>query len=209
MIAPFFQNGFFGINFSYFLAFIIGISFGFLLEKAGFGNARKIAAEFYFEDFTMFKVFFMAIVVNVFGILFLNWFGILNLNLIFIPTTYLWGQLVGGIILGLGFGLGAYCPGTSLVAAITGKLDGIAFVAGAFVGTMAFGDIFYDSLKGIYTGGFMGRFTLPDWLGLNAGVVAFLIAVMAVGAFWLVEKTERDWDPYKKFRKSPKVKIDR
>lgn len=209
MIAPLFQNGFFGLNFSYVLAFFIGISFGYLLEKSGFGNARKIAAEFYFEDFTMFKVFFMAIVVNVIGIFFLSWFGVLNLNLVFIPPTYISAQLFGGLVLGFGFGLGAYCPGTSLVSAATGKLDGMAFVAGVFVGTMSFGDIFYKPLKGIYFGGYLGRFTLQDLFNVNPGVMAFFVIVMAIASFWLVEKTERQWDPYRKYRKGPKINIDR
>ncbi len=209
MIAPLFKQIVVSIEFQYFLAILIGIAFGYILERAGFGNARKIAAEFYFEDFTMLKVFFAAMVTGAVGILFFNWFGWLDISKIFIPRTFIWGQMLGGAILGAGFGFGGYCPGTSLVSASTGKLDGMAFVFGAFLGTMSFGDIFYDWLKGAYLGGAMGRITLPELFGINAGVFVLLIIIMALGVFWLVEKTERDWDPYRKFRKGPKQIIDR
>ncbi len=210
MIAPIFKQITVSIEFQYFLAILIGIAFGYILERAGFGNARKIAAEFYFDDFTMIKVFFTTLMVGSAGLLFLNWFGWLDLDKIFIPRTYYWGQLVGGIILGAGFGIGGYCPGTSIVSASSGKLDGMAFVAGAFVGTMSFGDIFYDWLKDVYTGGAMGRITLPEFFGINAGVVVFLVILMALGTFWIAEKIEKGtWDPYKKIRKEPRKIIER
>ena len=167
MIAPIFKQIVVSIEFQYFLAILIGIAFGYILERAGFGNAKKIAAEFYFEDFTMLKVFFSAMVTGAVGLLLLNWFGILDLSKIFIPRTYIWGQLLGGAILGLGFGFGGYCPGTSMVSASTGKLDGMAFVFGAFLGTMSFGDIFYNWLKGAYLGGSLGRITLPEFFGIK------------------------------------------
>ena len=209
MIAPIFKQILVSIEFQFFLAFLIGIAFGYILERAGFGNAKKIAAEFYFEDFTMLKVFFAAMTTGAVGILFLNWFGLLDLSKIFIPKTYIWGQLLGGAILGLGFGTAALCPGTGFVSAATGKLDGWAFVLGAFVGTMSFGDIFYNWIKGVYLGGPLGRITLPELFGINAGVFVLLIIIMALSVFWLVEKTERDWDPYKKHRKGPKEIIER
>ena len=209
MIAPLFKHFFVSIEFQYFLAILIGFAFGYILERAGFGNAKKVAAEFYFEDFTVLKVFFTTMVTGMLGILFLNWFGLLDIGKIFIPKTFVWGQLLGGALLGIGFGAAALCPGTGFVSAATGKLDGWAFVLGAFVGTMSFGDIFYDWIKGIYLGGPLGRITLPEFFGINAGVFALLVVIMAIGVFLLAEKTERDWDPYKKFRKGPKEIIDR
>jgi len=209
MIAPIFKEITVSIEFQYFLAIFIGIAFGYILESSGFGNARVIAAEFYFEDFRMLKVFFAAMITGAIGLLFLNWFGILDLDKIFIPSTYLWGQAFGGAVLGFGFGMGGYCPGTSMVSAATGKLDGMAFLFGAFLGTMSFGDVFYNYLKNIYLGGYLGRITLPRFFGMNEGLFMFIVVLLALAIFWLVEKTERDWDPYKKFRKRPKTIIER
>ena len=207
MIAPLFKYGFFGIDFSYILAFLIGIMFGYLLEKGGFGNAKKLVSQFYFTDFAVLKVMFMAIIVAMLGLLYLNWMGILDLSKVYIVPTFITAQLFGGAFLGLGFALGGLCPGTSFVSAASGKIDGMVFLLGVFVGTMSFGDIFYDWLEPIYKGGSMGKITLPEYFGMNSGVVAFLIVIMAVVSFWLAEKTEKQWDPYKNLRSYPKEKI--
>lgn len=108
MIAPLYKYGFFGELTSFFLALLIGIAFGYLLEKAGFGSAKKLVSQFYFEDFTVLKVMFTAIVVNMVGLLYLGWIGWLDLSKIYITTTYLWPQLTGGLILGVGFAVGGY-----------------------------------------------------------------------------------------------------
>ncbi len=207
MIAPLLKFGYFTVDFSYILALIIGIIFGYLLEKGGFGNSRKLVSQFYFTDFAVLKVMFTSIVVAMLGLLYLNWMGILDLSKIYIVPTYVTAQLFGGAFLGLGFVMGGLCPGTSFVSAASGKIDGMFFVLGVFVGTMSFGDLFYDWLKPIYKGGYIGKVTLPDFLGMNAGVVAFIITLLAVVSFWLAEKTEKQWDPYKKFRSYPKEKI--
>ncbi len=86
-----------------------------------------------------------------------------------------------------------------MVAVAIGKLDAVFFAIGIFLGVYVFGDILYPFIEKFYLSGNMGKITLPDWLGVNAGVVAFFIVVMAVGAFWLAEKAEREWDPYKKY----------
>ncbi len=207
MIAPLFKNGFFGVDFSFFLALLIGIAFGYLLEKGGFGNSRKLVSQFYFTDWAVLKVMFTAIIVAMLGLLYLNWMGILDLNKVYIVPTYFWAQMFGGALLGFGFIFGGYCPGTSIVSAVTGKIDGMVFVLGVFIGTMLFGDVLYDWLEGIYFSGNMGKVTLPEFFGMNAGVIAFIIVLIAVGAFWIAEKTEKDWDPYKKLRSYPKEKI--
>lgn len=207
MIGPLLKHGFFGLDFSFFLAFLIGIAFGYLLEKGGFGNARKLVSQFYFTDWAVLKVMFTAIFVAMLSILYMNWTGLLDLSKIFIPPTYLWAQLVGGALLGLGFVFGGLCPGTSIVSAATGKIDGMFFLFGVFIGTMSFGDIFYDSLEGLYFGGEMGHKTLPQLFGINEGVIAFIVVIIAIFAFWIGEKFEKEWDPYKNLRSYPKEKI--
>lgn len=108
MFAPLSQMNFFGEATGFVFAFLIGLGFGFILERAGFGSAKKLAAQFYFRDMTVFKVMFTAIVVAMLGIYYLNAFGWLDLDLIYINPTYIWAQLVGGLILGFGFIIGGY-----------------------------------------------------------------------------------------------------
>jgi uncharacterized protein len=182
MSAPFYKYGFFGDNVSLIFAFVIGIGFGFFLERAGFGNGRKLAAQFYFTDLTVFKVMFTAIVTAMVGIFYLSWIGWLDLSLVYVSDTYLLPQVVGGLILGVGFVIGGYCPGTSAVAAATGRYDGMVYLAGILAGLFLFGE-FFPLVDGFYTATPMGRITLPELFGLPYGFIVFLVALMAIGGF--------------------------
>ena len=98
---------------------LIGFGFGYVLEISGFGNSTKLADQFYFKDMTVLKVMFTAIVVAmvlIFGAIAL---GMLDYNLIWVNPTYLWPGIVGGLIMGVGFIVGGFCPGTSLVSMAT------------------------------------------------------------------------------------------
>ena len=107
-MAPFYKNGFFGDEVGFLIAFIIGISFGFWLERAGFGYSRKLAMQFYFRDMTVLKVMFTAILTTMVGLLLFSLFGWIDLSLVYINPTYLWPQILGGLILGFGFIIGGY-----------------------------------------------------------------------------------------------------
>jgi len=89
-----------------------------VLERAGFGNSRKLALQFYFRDLTVFKVMFSAVATAMAGIVFLSAFGWLDLENMFINPTYLWPGIAGGLIMGVGFAV-AVLPGTSMVGLAT------------------------------------------------------------------------------------------
>ena len=182
MNAPFFKYGLFGDNVSLIVAFVIGIGFGFFLERAGFGSAKKLTAQFYLTDMAVFKVMFTAIVTAMLGLFYLAWIGLVDLSLVYVSPTYLLPQAAGGLLLGVGFVIGGYCPGTSCVAAATGRLDGIVFLAGIVAGIFSFGEL-YPLLKGFYSSTPMGSITLPGILGISQGLVVFLVAAMAIGGF--------------------------
>ena len=190
MFAPLEQMGFFGETTGFVIAFLIGIGFGFSLERAGFGNANKLAAQFYFRDMTVFKVMFTAIITAMIGIYLFNAFGWLDLDLIYINPTYLWPQIVGGLILGFGFIIGGYCPGTSVVASATGRLDGILFLLGVVFGIAVFAAVFPLFESFFYSGHLGDTFTLDDWLGIRPGIIVFAIVLIAVAAFWGAGKVE-------------------
>src|SRR5512145_277020 len=113
---------------------VIGFFFGFVLEISGFGNSKKLAAQFYFKDLTVLKVMFTAIVVAMVLIFAASALGLLDYNVIWVNPTYLWPGIVGGLVMGVGFIVGGFCPGTSLVSAATGRLDGIFFTLGGLFG---------------------------------------------------------------------------
>ena len=109
----------------------VGFGFGFILEMAGFGDTRKLAAQFYLKDMTVLKVMFTGIVVASLMLALASSFGLLDLHRVWVNPTFLWSEIAGGAIMGVGFVLGGFCPGTSLVAAATLKIDGMLFLVGA------------------------------------------------------------------------------
>jgi len=191
MSAPYYPLGAFGDEASLALAVLIGIAFGFFLERAGFGGARKLVAQFYLTDLAVFKVMFTAIVTAMLGVTALSRVGFLDLSLVYLVPTYWIAQVVGGLLLGVGFVVGGYCPGTSVVSTATGKLDGLVFVLGFTAGTLGFALVF-PLVKELYTAGDIGTKTLPEVLGIPYGIVGGGVVLMAVfgfmGATWVEKK---------------------
>jgi uncharacterized membrane protein YedE/YeeE len=189
MTAPYFELGYFGARGALVAALIIGIAFGWCLESAGMGSARKLAAQFYLTDLTVFKVMFSAIVTAMLGLFWLGRLGVLDLSRVYVPETYLVPQLVGGLIFGVGFALGGLCPGTSCVAAVTGRLDGVALVLGMWSGVLATG-LFFPSLQAFYEETPRGALTLPQAVHLPYGVVVLIAVIVALGGFRAAEWIE-------------------
>ena len=164
------------------VALLLGIGFGFVLEQAGFSSSRRLAGVFYGYDFTVLRVFFTAGVTAMSGVLLLGYFGLLDTDAIYVNPLWLYPAIVGGLIMGVGFILGGYCPGTSICAAAIGKVDGMFFVGGGILGVFAFGELYplYDKF---YDSSSLGPVKVFDSLGISQGLFAFLLIAIAVGAF--------------------------
>jgi rhodanese-related sulfurtransferase len=174
---------------SYGVYALVGIAFGMTLESAGFGNSKLLAAQFYFKDMRVFKVMFTAIIVAMTLVFLTSALGLLDYNLVWVPPTYLWPGIVGGLIMGVGFIIGGFCPGTSLVGLATGKLDAVMFVFGVLFGIYLFGETVGD-FGVFFESSYMGRFTLPELFGVSYGAVVISIVVVALALFLLAEKVE-------------------
>ncbi|MDI6767283.1 MAG: YeeE/YedE thiosulfate transporter family protein [Bacteroidota bacterium] len=190
MNIPFFKYGLFGDDVSLVVAFVIGIGFGFFLERAGFGNGRKLAAQFYFNDLTVFKVMFTAIITAMVGIYYLSVIGWMDLSLVYLNPTYIVPQTIGGLLLGFGFVIGGYCPGTSCVSAVTGKIDGMVYLIGIVVGIFIFGEIF-PLVSNFYNSTSMGQITLSQLFNIPYGILVFAVVLMAIGGFAAAEWAEK------------------
>ena len=190
MNAPFYQFNAFGEATGLVVAVFVGIGFGFFLERAGFGSARKLAAQFYLTDLTVFKVMFTAVVTALLGLFWLSWAGFLDLSQVYLLPSYPLPQAVGGLIFGVGFVSGGYCPGTSCVAASTGKLDGFVHIAGMSVGILLFGEMF-PLLKDFYQSTSLGQVTLGEVIGVSSNTMMFLIVLLAVLGFMVAGYLEK------------------
>jgi 3-mercaptopyruvate sulfurtransferase SseA len=171
-------------------ALVIGLAFGFSLEQAGFGSSRRLASMFYFRDMAVLKVMFTAVLVAMLGLQYAGGLGLIKEEqLFFMPSIY-GAQIVGGLIFGVGFVVGAWCPGTAAVGVASGRLDALVFLAGAGIGSVFFNELF-GVLKGLYTWGDRGvRFAWQD-LGLSAAGCGFLVVAAALVLFWGAEYLEK------------------
>ncbi|MBK8032920.1 MAG: YeeE/YedE family protein [Chloroflexi bacterium] len=175
----------------YFLVYLlIGFAFGAVLEMAGFAVSSKLAAQFYFKDLTVLKVMFTGIITAMVLVFLASGLGLLDYNLVYVNETYLVPGIVGGLIMGVGFILGGFCPGTSLVSAATLKIDGILFALGAFFGIFLFGET-VGYFEEFWYSTYMGRITLMDFFGTDTGVIVLAVMIMALLAFVASEYAER------------------
>ena len=190
MNLPLYPNEYFGRPFGMVVGTLTGVVFGFVLERAGFGRAPNLAAQFYGTDMRVFKVMFTGIATAAAGLGLLGGFGLVDLAQLTIPETFLWPQLIGGLLLGAGFNVAGYCPGTACVATASGHVDGLITYVGVGLGTLVFG-AFYPQLQAFYTGSNLGVVRLDLLLGVPFGVVAAGVVVLAVACFFGAEALER------------------
>lgn len=182
-------------NLNLLLALFIGIGFGFVLEQSGFSSSRKLAGVFYGYDMTVMKVFFTAAITAMIGLLFFSLFGWIDLDLIYVNNTFLYSAITGGVLMGIGFILGGFCPGTSICAVAIGKIDAMIFVVGIIIGVALFG-FGFPLWEGIYKAEPMGAVKLSDFIGISDGLFLFLLIIIAMGMFygaeWIEKKFPRD-----------------
>mgnify|MGYP001770870104 CR=1 FL=1 len=177
-------------NLNYILALFIGIAFGAILEQAGFSSSRRLVGLFYGYDFTVLRVFFTAGIVAMVGVMTLDHFGLLDMNLVYINPTFLWSAIIGGLVMGLGFVIGGYCPGTSFCAAAIGKLDALALIGGALVGVLLFAEG-YPLFEGLYKAAYLGSPRMYQTLGISQNLFAFVMVILALTAFAVASVVER------------------
>lgn len=167
---------------------VCGLIFGFALERAGFASACKLTAQLRFRDWAVFNVMFTAILVCAFGLYALRLAGVLSSDELFIPTAYLWATLLGGVGIGAGMAIGGYCPGTSVVGFMSGKIDGLVFFGGIILGTWVFAGA-YDWLKPVLEAlpGPEAQ-TMPELLHVPEWVVLLGLTAVAAGVGWATTK---------------------
>jgi hypothetical protein len=173
------------------IAVLLGLGFGFCLERAGFGSARKLTAVFYLFDMSVVKVMFTAIVTAMVGLFLLSAAGMLTISDLYIEPTSYAAQILGGLVFGAGFIIGGYCPGTSMAAIATGKKDGMVFALGMLAGVMAYAE-FTPGMEAWIKATSSGEVTLPALTGIGMGwwVIAFVafLLLAARGMDWLQRK---------------------
>ena len=176
-------------------AVFVGFGFGFVLERAGFGNSRKLASQFYGTEMVMLKVMFTAIVTAILGTTVLAGLGLVDLRALgdtIASDTFLWPMIAGGLLIGVGIILSGYCPGTSIVGMASGKLDAVLAYGGVVLGQVIWAELeTHGAIARFHNSGALGHVYLYDLVKLPPQALAAAIVLVAVGAFLFGEKVER------------------
>lgn len=163
-------------------AVILGMGFGFVLEASGFSSSRKIIGTFFGYDFVVLKVFFTAAITSMLSLLYLSELGLLDFSALFIQPAFILAAVIGGIIMGMGFAMGGYCPGTSFCGLAIGKLDALVFTVGMFAGIFFFSEAF-SAFEWLYSATNKGAPLINESLGLSSGIFALILIIIAIGMF--------------------------
>jgi thiosulfate/3-mercaptopyruvate sulfurtransferase len=190
MINTLFSLDALGTPTALFLALLIGFGFGFALERAGFSSSRRLAGVFYFTDMAVVKVMFSGLVTAMLGLSYLLAFGWISLDAIFLMPTIYGAQIVGGLLFGVGFAMGAWCPGTAAAGMAAGRIDALVFLIGAIGGSVLFNELF-PMIQPLYAAGDQGTRMVYESLGMTRNAFILALTLAAVAAFWLCEWAEK------------------
>ena len=156
-MGPLIPNGIIPEQWDYVIALLIGLAFGYILEASGFSSSRKLVGVFYGYDFAVLKVFFTAVLVSVIGLYYMDYLSWLDITQLYVHPTFMQSAIIGGIIMGVGFLAGGFCPGTSLTAVAIGKLDAMIFTLGLLIGIFIFSEL-YPILKPMLSHGRLRKY---------------------------------------------------
>ncbi len=169
------------------MAVVLGLFFGFFLERGGLGNPHRLTGVFYLSDFAVPKAMFTAILVAATGLCLLSDLKLLDMSRVWIIPTFFWPQLAGGALFGLGYVVSGYCPGTAVAGFASGRLDAFVTMIGIGFGSVLFAAVF-PWIEGFYKASSMGQVTLPEWMGMNHWALLAILVVIAGSAFYAMER---------------------
>lgn len=168
------------------LGLLIGIIFGFLLQKGGATRYDVIIGQLLLQDFTVVKIMLSAVVTGMIGVHLLKGLKVARLHL---KSGSLGQNVVGGLIFGVGFGILGYCPGTVAGAAGQGALDAIfGGIVGMLIGAGIFAALFPKLQKRILKIGYFGELSLPQLLKVNAWLVIIVVCAAMIVLLFTIEK---------------------
>ncbi len=171
---------------------VCGILFGYVLENAGFGSPAKLTAQFRLNDWSVFKVMFTAIVVAAFGLWALRALGLMAADTVSVPAALVMASAVGGALVGAGFAVGGYCPGTSVVGMASGRIDALVFIVGLLVGTFAFAAWYGPAIRSMMAiGEIIDGDTFTDAYGVPELVLLGVLGLVLVAVFYMGSWFER------------------
>lgn len=164
---------------------ITGIVFGFLLQKGRVLRYDKQLGALLFKDMTIIKFMLSSVLVGMVGVYLLVDLELAKLS---IKATVLGGNVIGGLIFGIGWGLLGYCPGTSAGALAEGRWDALWGLLGMLAGAALYAEAFPLMKQTVLTWGDFGKITLPAILGINHWLIITIAVIAGLLLFRFFEK---------------------
>ncbi|MCF8077578.1 MAG: YeeE/YedE family protein [Desulfotignum sp.] len=190
MIETFLSLGQLNTANALFVSVVIGIFFGIALEQAGFGSSRRLAGVFYFRDMAVIKVMFTAMITAIICLQLSFRFGLISEQAVYLNPTLYKAQVIGGIIFGIGFVMGGWCPGTAAVGAASGKWDAFIFLFGAAAGSALFNET-YPLIQGLQADQLQHIAFVHETLGIGREWLLLFFVAAGVLVFWIMELIEK------------------
>jgi uncharacterized membrane protein YedE/YeeE len=172
---------------TYLIALVLGTFFGFSLNKAGLTKYHKIVNVFRFTDMAVLQFMMTALVVAMTGLYILRGLGLVIFPSV--PATYIVGNLVGGLLFGVGMALSGYCPGTCAAGAGEGKMDYIIpGILGFLVGAVIYGLTYEKVFPPIAAIANYGNVVIPDLWNINPYLTVLLFGLMSLFLFYMIDR---------------------
>jgi uncharacterized protein len=168
-----------------FYGLITGILFGFFLQRGQVLRYGKQLGALRLIDMTIVKFMLSSILVGMVGVYFLKDFGLGQLS---VKATVLGGNVLGGLIFGLGWGLFGYCPGTAVGATGEGRWGEIWGILGMLTGAALFAEAYPFLKLTVLTWGDLGKLTIPELVGVNHWLIIMAMIAISFGLFYWFEK---------------------
>ena len=168
------------------LGFLIGALFGAALFLGGLADPDKIVGTLRLKDFHALRTIAVFVLVGMLGTWFLEQAGFAHLS---VKPAALVAVLIGGGLLGIGFGLTGYCPGTGLACAAAGRIDALITVIGMFFGALVFILIYPSVVVRLDAIANKGKVLIPDVIGISKTSLVF--GIVGFGALVLFLTSEK------------------
>ena len=190
MIITLYSSGQLNAPLGFAAALALGFCAGLCLEKAGFGSSKRLTGVFYFTDMAVVKVMFSALVTAAIGLAAAERLGVVSPDVLFLMPTILLAHAVGGAILGVGFAMGGWCPGTAAVGVSSGRLDALVFLTGLILGSIGYNEA-SPWIAPLASLGSQGVVFIHQTLGVTKDQLLLGLVGVAVVLFWSCEVVER------------------
>jgi hypothetical protein len=168
------------------IGLLMGVIFGFLLQKGGVTQYDVIIGQLLLKDFTVLKIMLSAVVTGMIGVYLLRGVGLAQLHP---KPASLGASVIGGLIFGIGFGILGYCPGTVAGAVGQGSMDALlGGVIGILIGAGLFAAAYPHLNRWVLRKGDFGDVTLPQLLKVNPWIVILPACTLIICLLFWIER---------------------